>query len=92
VNPGFGGQPFISEMLPKIQQAFDWRKEKGLEYRIEVDGGITQETAVECARSGADAFVSGTALFRQRQFGRAVQKMRQAVTKAARKLPEPQKA
>jgi ribulose-phosphate 3-epimerase len=92
VNPGFGGQPFISEMLPKIQQAFDWRKEKGLEYRIEVDGGITQETAVECARSGADAFVSGTALFRQRQFGRAVQKMRQAVTKAARQEPEPQKA
>src|SRR3954467_1389081 len=92
VNPGFGGQPFISEMLPKIQQAYDWRKEKGLEYRIEVDGGITQETAVECARSGADAFVSGTALFRQRQFGRAVQKMRQAVIKAARQLPEPQKA
>jgi ribulose-phosphate 3-epimerase len=85
VNPGFGGQPFISEMLPKVQQAYDWRKEKGLDYRIEVDGGITLETAVECARSGADTFVSGTALFRQRQLGRAVQKMRDAVTKAARK-------
>jgi ribulose-phosphate 3-epimerase len=85
VNPGFGGQSFISEMLPKVQQAYDWRKEKGLDYRIEVDGGITLETAVECARSGADTFVSGTALFRQRQLGRAVQKMRDAVRKAARK-------
>jgi ribulose-phosphate 3-epimerase len=85
VNPGFGGQSFISEMLPKVQQAYDWRKEKGLDFRIEVDGGITLETAVECARSGADTFVSGTALFRQRQLGRAVQKMRDAVRKAARK-------
>ena len=85
VNPGFGGQAFISEMLPKVQQAYDWRKEKGLDFRIEVDGGITLETAVECARSGADTFVSGTALFRQRQLGRAVQKMRDAVRKAARK-------
>lgn len=85
VNPGFGGQSFISEMLPKVQQAYDWRKEKGLDYRIEVDGGITLETAVECARSGADTFVSGTALFRQRQLGRAVQKMRDAVRKAGRK-------
>jgi ribulose-phosphate 3-epimerase len=85
VNPGFGGQSFISEMLPKVQQAYDWRKEKGLDFRIEVDGGITLETAIECARSGADTFVSGTALFRQRQLGRAVQKMRDAVRKAARK-------
>ena len=79
VNPGFGGQPFIHEMLPKIQQAAAWRKQKGLSYHIEVDGGITQQTAVECARAGADTFVSGTALFRQRQLGRAVKKMREAV-------------
>jgi ribulose-phosphate 3-epimerase len=39
VNPGFGGQPFIHEMLPKIQQAAAWRRERGLNYRIEVDGG-----------------------------------------------------
>src|SRR6266404_8402866 len=53
VNPGFGGQPFISEMLPKIQQAHSWRGERDLDYRIEVDGGINQTTAVECARAGA---------------------------------------
>ncbi len=83
VNPGFGGQPFIAEMLPKIQQAATWRKERRMGYRIEVDGGINMTTAVECARAGADTFVSGTALFGQRQLGRAVAKMRQAVTLAA---------
>src|SRR5206468_11409556 len=79
VNPGFGGQPFIHEVVPKIQQAFAWREAKALEYRIEVDGGINLATAAECARAGADTFVSGTALFGQRQLGKAVQKMREAV-------------
>ena len=83
VNPGFGGQPFIHEMLPKIQQAAAWRRERGLKYRIEVDGGINLGTAVECAKAGADTFVSGTALFGQRQLGRAVRKMRAAVSAAA---------
>jgi ribulose-phosphate 3-epimerase len=83
VNPGFGGQPFIHEMLPKIQQAAAWRRERGLKYRIEVDGGINPGTAVECAKAGADTFVSGTALFGQRQLGRAVRKMRDAVIAAA---------
>lgn len=83
VNPGFGGQPFIAEMLPKIQQAAEWRRERGLKFRLEVDGGINMTTAVECAGAGADTFVSGTALFGQRQLGRAVSKMRQAVSQAA---------
>lgn len=87
VNPGFGGQPFISEMLPKIQQAAAWKRERRLGYYIEVDGGITLETAAECARAGADAFVSGTALFKQRQMKRAVQKMRQLTAKAAPSKP-----
>src|SRR5437867_3545716 len=91
VNPGFGGQPFIHEMIPKVQQAAAWRRERALGYRIEVDGGINVETAVESARAGADTFVSGTALFGQRQLGRAVQRMREAVTAAAPKnlRPEP---
>ena len=91
VNPGFGGQPFIHEMLPKIQQAAAWRRDRQLSYHIEVDGGITQQTAIECARAGADTFVSGTALFGQRQLTRAIQKMRQAVTAAAPK-PKHQEA
>ena len=79
VNPGFGGQPFIVETLPKIQQARAWREEKRLSYHIEVDGGINAATAAECARAGADAFVAGTALFGQRQLKRAVRKMRELV-------------
>ena len=51
VNPGFGGQEFIHETLPKIQQAEAWRLEKNLRYQISVDGGINFQTAAECART-----------------------------------------
>ncbi len=84
VNPGFGGQPFITECLPKIQQAWTWRKERGLAYRIEVDGGINFNTAVECARAGADTFVSGTGLFAKPNMKAAVKKMRALVEKERR--------
>lgn len=84
VNPGFGGQPFIHEVLPKIQQAAAWRRERNLTYRIEVDGGINLQTAVECANVGADTFVSGSALFGHRQLGGAVRKMRSAVSACQR--------
>ena len=77
VNPGFGGQEFIHETLPKIQQADAWRHERKLSYRISVDGGINFQTAAECARAGADTFVSGTTLFRARNLRTAVKKLRQ---------------
>jgi ribulose-phosphate 3-epimerase len=76
VNPGFGGQEFIHECLPKIQQAAAWRLEKQLNYRVEVDGGINNQTVAECARAGADTFVSGTTLFGQRNMKAAVARMR----------------
>ena len=79
VNPGFGGQTFIYETLPKIQQARDWRQEKGLSYHIGVDGGVDFKTAADCAHAGADAFISGTTLFHQRNLGAAVKKMRKIV-------------
>jgi ribulose-phosphate 3-epimerase len=80
VNPGFGGQEFIHECLPKIQQADAWRHERKLPYRISVDGGINFQTAGECARVGADTFVSGTALFGARNLRAAVKKMRQIIS------------
>ena len=86
VNPGFGGQPFIEETIPKIQQAFTWRSENNLNYRIEVDGGITFEKAVECARAGADTVVSGTGLFGKRNLKAAVKKMRDLAKANARNL------
>ena len=83
VVPGFGGQSFIHETLPKIQQVAEWRRELNLNYRIEVDGGINFQTAVECAKAGADTFVSGTGLFGQPSLRLAVAKMRRLVTAAA---------
>jgi len=77
VNPGFGGQEFIHECLPKIQQADAWRRERKFNFHISVDGGINNQTVAECARAGADTFVAGTALFRRRNMGAAVNKMRQ---------------
>jgi ribulose-phosphate 3-epimerase len=79
VNPGFGGQEFIHETLPKIQQAELWRREKKLSYRISVDGGINFQTAAECARAGADTFVAGTSLLGARSLKVAINKMRKIV-------------
>jgi ribulose-phosphate 3-epimerase len=79
VNPGFGGQSFIHECLPKIQQAEAWRRERKLPYLLEVDGGINNQTAAECARAGADTFVAGTSLFGQRSLKAAVTRMRKIV-------------
>jgi ribulose-phosphate 3-epimerase len=79
VNPGFGGQSFIHETLPKLQQAATWRRERKLNYRIEVDGGITNQTAAECARAGADTFVAGTSLFGAHNLPAAIRQMRKAV-------------
>jgi ribulose-phosphate 3-epimerase len=78
VNPGFGGQEFIEETLPKIQQACAWRSEKKLGFRIEVDGGINPATAAQCAQAGADTFVSGTDLFGHHNMKAAVTRMRTA--------------
>ncbi len=75
VNPGFGGQSFIHECLPKIQQVNAWRREKNLRYRLEVDGGINNQTVADCAAAGADTFVAGTALFSRRNMKAAVAKM-----------------
>ncbi len=76
VNPGFGGQSFIEECVPKIQQAGAWREQFGLNYRIEVDGGINEVTGPECVRAGADTLVVGTFLFKQAQLSRAIARLR----------------
>jgi ribulose-phosphate 3-epimerase len=64
VEPGFGGQAFRDDMLPKIAQLHAWREERNLSFRIEVDGGIDLATAAKCRAVGADTFVVGTALFK----------------------------
>jgi ribulose-phosphate 3-epimerase len=64
VQPGFGGQAFRRDMLPKLQQINTWRRERELSFRLEVDGGIDVATAAECHAAGADTFVAGTSFFR----------------------------
>ena len=64
VQPGFGGQAFRRDMLPKLSQIDGWRRERGLKFRLEVDGGIDLATAQECRAAGADTFVAGTSFFK----------------------------
>ncbi len=64
VQPGFGGQSFRRDMLPKLAQLGAWRRERGLRFRLEVDGGVDARTGVECRAAGADTFVAGTAFFK----------------------------
>jgi ribulose-phosphate 3-epimerase len=64
VEPGFGGQPFLSDMLGKIREADRLRKDLGLGFQIEVDGGINAETAALCREAGADVMVAGTSVFK----------------------------
>ena len=63
VQPGFGGQSFRRDTLPKITQLDAWRHARRLPCRLEVDGGIDLATAAECRAVGADTFVAGTSFF-----------------------------
>ncbi|GAB1487787.1 ribulose-phosphate 3-epimerase [Opitutaceae bacterium] len=64
VQPGFGGQPFRADMLPKIEQIHRWRTDRKLTFRLEVDGGVELATGLQCRHAGADTFVAGTSFFR----------------------------
>ncbi len=65
VNPGFGGQTFIPGAVHKIRRLADLRAQRGLSYRIEVDGGIALDTVAEVVRAGAEILVAGNAVFGQ---------------------------
>lgn len=64
VQPGFGGQSFREDVLPKIDQLSKWRDQLALDFRLEVDGGVDLETAPLCTKLGVDTLVAGTAFFR----------------------------
>jgi ribulose-phosphate 3-epimerase len=63
VNPGFGGQKFIPYALTKLRQLGRERQERGLDFRLEVDGGITPEDVADAVRAGADWIVAGSSVF-----------------------------
>jgi ribulose-phosphate 3-epimerase len=79
VEPGFGGQSFIPEVLPKIEKAREWVEERGLSADIQIDGGITPETARLAAAAGANVFVAGTAVFRAAEPSVAMADLRRAI-------------
>ena len=63
VNPGFGGQKFIGNSLKKMRALARMREERGLDFRIEVDGGVGMDTVEEIVRAGAELLVAGNAVF-----------------------------
>ena len=63
VHPGFGGQSFIEEVVPKITSAREYSDEHGLDFDIEIDGGINASTGMRCVKAGASALAAGSALF-----------------------------
>lgn len=63
VNPGFGGQAFIPRVLDKVAALAEIKKEKGLSFEIEIDGGVNKETVKECVAAGATVVVAGSAIY-----------------------------
>jgi len=82
VNPGFGGQKFIPGAAHKIRRLAELRAQRGLSYRIEVDGGIALETVTEVVRAGAEILVAGNAVFGKGDPKENAQKLLKAATEA----------
>ncbi|MGV3532546.1 MAG: ribulose-phosphate 3-epimerase [Chthoniobacteraceae bacterium] len=78
VEPGFGGQAFMEEMLPKVEMAEAARTARDLSYRIQVDGGINGATGAQTILAGADTLVAGTSVFRAPDMAAAIKGMRSA--------------
>ncbi len=83
VNPGFGGQKFIPGSLHKMRRLADIRSQRGLAYRIEVDGGISHDTVTEVVRAGGEILVAGNAVFGSGDPGRNAADLLKAATEAA---------
>lgn len=84
VSPGFAGQAFLTEVLPKVTEAYERRTEDGFAYRIQVDGGVTADTIVDAAAAGADWFVAGTSVFAAEDRAGAASALRDAAAGAMR--------
>ena len=79
VNPGFGGQNFIPSVLDKISTLRRSIDDKKLNIRLEVDGGIKLDNIAEVSKAGADTFVSGSAIFGEKNYREVISKMRQSL-------------
>ncbi|MHB1875755.1 MAG: ribulose-phosphate 3-epimerase, partial [Streptosporangiaceae bacterium] len=83
VEPGFGGQPFLDLVLPKVRRARELIARNGGEIWLQVDGGVSEETIGRCAEAGADVFVAGTAVFGADDPAAAVQMLRSTADRSA---------
>jgi ribulose-phosphate 3-epimerase len=89
VEPGFGGQKFMPDMMAKVKQAVTWRREGGFKYDIEVDGGLTSHTIWPAVRAGAEVIVAGTSVFSHADLGYAIQDLRDNAQAALANLDAP---
>lgn len=81
VEPGFGGQSFMTETMPKLRRLRDAASAAGLETWLQVDGGITQQTIVTAAEAGADTFVAGSSVFRTDNPARQIELLRETAAR-----------
>jgi ribulose-phosphate 3-epimerase len=84
VNPGFGGQEFIPEVLPKLSEARARIRASGRDIRLEIDGGVKVENAAGIAKAGADTFVAGSAIFGSSDYARTIRDMRAQIEKGCK--------
>lgn len=78
VEPGFGGQKFITDVMPKLKRVSEHSRKQGLDIWVQVDGGITLDTIVQASENGADTFVAGSAVYGAQNPGEAIAALREA--------------
>jgi ribulose-phosphate 3-epimerase len=89
VEPGFGGQKFMPEMMAKVEEAVKLREKGGFKFDIEVDGGLNNYTIWPAVRAGAEVIVAGTSLFSQPDMEKAIHDLRANATEALAYLTAP---
>ncbi|MEW9501350.1 ribulose-phosphate 3-epimerase [Jeotgalibacillus marinus] len=80
VNPGFGGQSFISSTVSKIEELKEIKHQTKLDFEIEVDGGVSDKTANLCVEAGAEVLVAGSAVFGKQDRSAAIKLIRSSIT------------
>jgi ribulose-phosphate 3-epimerase len=83
VNPGFGGQAFIPEVLSKTRTLCQWREAEGLDFHVEMDGGLGVSNVVEVVRGGCDVVVAGNAIFGEADPALAARLLREKAREAS---------
>jgi ribulose-phosphate 3-epimerase len=83
VNPGFGAQAFIETSIDKLRAARELRRQRGLSFLIEIDGGIKVDNAERVAAAGAEVLVSGSGIFKTTDYAKTIRSMRQTAEEAA---------